>query len=293
MQAMILAAGFGTRLQPYSNLRPKPLFPLLNTPLLLLTIQRLQDAGFDHIVVNCHHLRDQIRSLLSGTPGVFLQEEGMIMGTGGGLRLAIDLLKDEPLLVSNGDIYHTVDYQQFYNQHVSYGSKITLAIHDYPRFNGLSVENNRLISFDKKPGKKVAAFTGLHLLDPKILQPLSVNRKSCIIEWYKTLMNMGVEIKVSRVDDSSWTDMGTIEDYLQLHGDILTGRVLCWHQLQQKIESPFFIDNKADCGNNFQVKEWACIGRARIGNNVTVSRSVIWDGAEIPDNSIITDQLVV
>ncbi len=112
MQAMILAAGFGTRLQPYSNLRPKPLFPLLNTPLLLLTIQRLQDAGFDHIVVNCHHLKDQIRSLLAGIPGVFLQEETMIMGTGGGLRLAIDLLKDEPLLVSNGDIYHTVDYQQ-------------------------------------------------------------------------------------------------------------------------------------------------------------------------------------
>ena len=50
MQAMILAAGFGTRLLPYTRLRPKPLFPLLNEPLLLLTIRRLQNSGFDHII---------------------------------------------------------------------------------------------------------------------------------------------------------------------------------------------------------------------------------------------------
>ncbi len=90
MQAMILAAGFGTRLLPHTLLRPKPLFPLLNHPLLLLTIRRLQHAGCDHIVVNCHHLRAQIVAALAGLPGVTVLEEETILGTGGGLRGALD-----------------------------------------------------------------------------------------------------------------------------------------------------------------------------------------------------------
>ena len=53
MQAMILAAGFGTRLLPYTKLRPKPLFPLLNEPLLLLTIRRLRAAGIGVVAAQC------------------------------------------------------------------------------------------------------------------------------------------------------------------------------------------------------------------------------------------------
>lgn len=117
MQAMILAAGFGTRLLPYTLSRPKPLFPILNQPLLLLTIRRLQQAGCDHIVVNCHHLREQIVAALHGIPGVVVQEEVVILGTGGGLRKARALFRDEPVLVTNGDIYHTVDYRRLYRHH--------------------------------------------------------------------------------------------------------------------------------------------------------------------------------
>lgn len=293
MQAMILAAGFGTRLQPYTNIRPKPLFPLLNTPLLLLTIRRLQDAGFNHIVVNCHHLAEQVHSLVVDMPGVYLQQEDRIMGTGGGLRLALDMLAEEPLLVTNGDIYHTVDYMRLYNEHVNSGSGITLAVHDYPRFNGLDIEGDRLLGFNKKAEGDAVAFTGIHVLDPALLRPLSADHKSGIIEWYKELMWKGEEIKVIRVDGCYWTDMGTPADYLQLHGDVLTGRVQCWQQVVQKIESPMHIDRRAYCGKNLVMNDWACIGRARIGNDVTVSRSVIWDGAVIPDNSVITDSILV
>jgi len=293
MQAMILAAGFGTRLLPYTNLKPKPLFPLLNTPLILLIIQRLQDSGFDHIIVNCHHLKDQISSLLNGMPGIYLQEEEKILGTGGGLRFALDQLKDEPLLITNGDIYHTVNYQQFYKKHVEKGSRITLAVHDYPRFNGLKIRSDRLLSFDKNQGADEVAFTGLHMLDPELLKPLSKDRSSCIIEWYKSLLDQGKEINVSRVDDSYWTDMGTPKDYLRLHGDLLCGIAPCWHQLQHKVLSPFYLDEYAHYGDAFEVNDWACVGRAEIGRNVSVSRSVIWDGAVVPDNSVITDRLIV
>ena len=70
MKAMVLAAGLGTRLQPYTLERPKPLFPVLNTPLLFQTIQKLQSAGFQEIAVNCHHLGRQIEEALSGMGGI-------------------------------------------------------------------------------------------------------------------------------------------------------------------------------------------------------------------------------
>ena len=141
MQAMILAAGFGTRLLPFTKLRPKPLFPILNKPLLLLTIDRLKNCGFTKIIINCHHLADQIEEAVSPFNEVIVQKEETILGTGGGLRRAVDQMSDEPLLITNGDIYHLIPFLELYNQHKKSGSPITLGVHDYPRFNALKVEN--------------------------------------------------------------------------------------------------------------------------------------------------------
>ena len=117
MQAMILAAGFGTRLRPYSTFRPKPLFPLLNVSLLRLVIEQLQAIGCRRILVNGHYLSKQIANEVGGLKGVSLQMEDEILGTGGGLREALSWIEDEPLLVVNGDIYHTVDLHELYRMH--------------------------------------------------------------------------------------------------------------------------------------------------------------------------------
>ena len=79
MQAMILAAGFGTRLLPYTQYLPKPLFPVLNTPLLLATVKRLQSSGFAPIIVNCHHLGEQIVDCFQDIPGVIIQQENNLL----------------------------------------------------------------------------------------------------------------------------------------------------------------------------------------------------------------------
>ena len=173
MQAMILAAGFGTRLLPHTLLRPKPLFPLLNHPLLLLTIRRLQNAGCDHIVVNCHHLREQIVAALAGLPGVVVLEEETLLGTGGGLRGALAHLRDEPLLVTNGDIYHTVDFAGLYDRHLARRARVSLAVHDYPRFNTIRIAGDSIAGFAAAPGEGSLAFTGLHVLDPEILETIA------------------------------------------------------------------------------------------------------------------------
>ena len=293
MQAMILAAGFGTRLLPYTKIRPKPLFPLLNIPLLFLTVERLKADGFSHIIINCHHLREQVVELLSHIDGVHLQQEEQILGTGGGLRQAMESMRDEPLLIINGDIYHTIDLRKLYSDHAGSGAAVTLAVHDYPRFNTLRVERGRPVGFggEKTPGS--LAFTGVHVIEPQILEPISPGQKSCIIDRYRDVMEEGRKtINLLRVDDCFWTDMGTVPDYLDLHRGLLLKEIPALPQLQSRCHQPFYIDDHAECGAGMRLDGWASIGRAKIGSKVTLVRSVVWDGAVIPDNSYIEDAIV-
>ncbi len=292
MQAMILAAGFGTRLLPYTEIRPKPLFPILNKPLLLLTIQRLQRAGFDHIVVNAHHLKGQIRDALYGIEGVIVQEEEVVLGTGGGLRLALQYFRDEPVLVSNGDIYHTVDFRELYTNHCHQSAPVTLALHDYPRFNCIEEHGGHVHSFDNRQSDDLLAFTGLHVISPEVLERISLSRPSCIIELYRTLLSEGVRINVDRVDTCFWADMGTLEDYLALHGGLINGDIPCWDELNSSIKGPLVTDDKADYGSDLQIKDWACVGTAEIGDKVLLERSVLWDNVIINDNARIVDSLI-
>lgn len=291
MQAMILAAGFGTRLLPHTLVRPKPLFPVLNKPLLLVTIARLQRLGFDHIVVNCHHLREQIVAALSGIPGVVVQEEESILGTGGGLRRALAQLRDEPLLVCNGDIYHTLACDILYQEHCRSGSKITLAMHHLPRFNSVVVADDKVLRF---AGERVAdglAFTGIHVLDLEILESLPDRSFSCIIDHYRMLMRERTSIAVSRCDNCFWTDMGTPEDYLALHQGLLTGNIPRWPELGEK-SGPFLVDSAADLSEEVRLLDWVCIGRACIGQGALVRGSVIWDGAEVAAASSVRGGIV-
>jgi mannose-1-phosphate guanylyltransferase len=290
MQAMILAAGFGTRLLPYTEFRPKPLFPLLNKPLLLLQIERLQRAGFDHIVVNCHHLRRQIADLLQNRKGVVIQQEDTILGTGGGLRLALQSLRDEPLLVTNGDIYHSVDLADVYASHCRDSVPVTMVMHDYPRFNTVSVAGDAVAGFAGNEG--LLAFTGLHVLDPEILTALPALQPASIIDLYRRLLLEGRTIRSLRVDGCYWTDMGTLPDYLALHEGLLHGTVPWWPELGKRSPMPFLLDPDARCSSSVQMQDWVCAGRVQIGENVSLKRVVLWDGAVVKSGSCLQDTLI-
>jgi NDP-sugar pyrophosphorylase family protein len=290
MQAMILAAGFGTRLLPYTRFCPKPLFPIVNKPLLLLTIERLQRAGCDHIVVNCHHLRQQIVDRLKNLKGLVVQEEDEVLGTGGGLRLALQSLRNEPVLVTNGDIYHAVDYRLLYQHHTCHKAAVTMAMHDFPRFNTVSVAEDRVTGFDKKGNDPLLAFTGLHVVDPDILSSMPMHRSLSIIDHYRLLLEKKQPITAVRVDGCYWTDMGTIEDYLALHGSLLTGTVPWWRELGERPDSPFYLQKSGH--HPVTMKDWVCAGTAKIGRDVSLERVVLWDAAVVPDGSRLRDALI-
>ena len=292
MQAMILAAGFGTRLLPHTLVRPKPLFPVLNTPLLLATVGRLAGLGFDHIVVNCHHLREQIVEALDGLPGVTVQEETTILGTGGGLRHALPLLHDEPLLVVNGDIYHDVEVERLYREHLASGRQVTLAMHHHPRFNTVRVAEGRVVHFAGRVLADGLAFTGIHVLNPEILSPLPDQTFSSIIDHYQRLLADDREaIAVSRCDGSFWTDMGTPEDYLALNRGLATGTIPRWPELGDA-PGPFLVDGRARMAEGVQLCGWASIGAAAIGKGAVIDGAVLWDGVEVAAGSVVRDAIL-
>ena len=291
MQAMILAAGFGTRLLPHTLIRPKPLFPILNQPLLLLTIKRLQNMGFDHIVVNCHHMRDQIAGALNGTSGVIIQEEEIILGTGGGIRTALDSFRDEPLLVTNGDIYHNIKVLDFYRHHVEKGNVVTLAMHNYPPFNNVMVKDGIVASFDNRVEYSQLAFTGLHVIEPSCLQDIKRGEYSCILDHYRKLLDRNVVIDCYRVDGSYWTDMGTPESYLALHQGLLTDTIPCWSEAGP-VRKPYCIAKRAKLPAQIELCDWACIGDAHIENGTHLERVVVWDEVSIAGSSRLVDMIV-
>ena len=121
-QAMILAAGLGTRLKPLTDTMPKALVPVGGKPLLELNIRKLQAQGYDRFVVNIHHFAQQIVDYVGQqdyAPLVhFSDETEALLETGGGLKKAAPLfVDDEPVLIHNVDILDNVDYGWFSRQH--------------------------------------------------------------------------------------------------------------------------------------------------------------------------------
>ena len=279
MQAILLAAGYGTRLRPYTDIRPKPLFPVINQPLLHRLLDQLRAHDCRLVVVNCHHLAQQVRAALAPWPGVIIQQEPVILGTGGSLRLALEQLDNDPVLVVNGDLYHKIDLEWVYHRHLLSKNDVTLALHDLPRFNKVAVEGDRVRGFDGG-GDGHLAFTGIQVVDPEAIERIPFGRFHHIIDLYRQLAVEG-RIGFCRVDGAAWRDIGTPADYLDLHRELLAGR------------TDWLIDPTARIEAGVVLEGWGCIGAgAVIGAGARLCRSVVWDGAEVVPGAVCIDRIV-
>lgn len=134
MKAMILAAGLGTRLRPWTLEHPKALVPVGGVPMLERVIGRLKEEGFDEIVVNVHHFGDQIIDFVKsrdfGVKIYISDERGELLDTGGGLVYARNLLGEEPVLVHNVDILSNADLRGLVCRHEDSQAGSSLLVSD-------------------------------------------------------------------------------------------------------------------------------------------------------------------
>lgn len=226
MKALVLAAGFGTRLKPYTDSLPKPLFPLGGQPILERTICQLIDGGCDAIVVNTHHLHEQIETFISkqrfGIP-VTTRYEPEILETGGAIRNVRDFLGDDPFMVVNSDIVTDMEYAEIHAFHKSHGCPVTLVLHDFSEFNNVTIDKDGFVlgfHLKEKPrgAVKDLAFTGVQVVDPSVI-PLIPEGPSSSIDLYRKLIENGQHVKAMILNDRYWMDVGSPSKYAEVCRD--------------------------------------------------------------------------
>ncbi|MFP4225595.1 MAG: sugar phosphate nucleotidyltransferase [Desulfobacterales bacterium] len=220
MKALILAAGYGTRLRPYTTIRPKPLFPVNGEPVLGRLIDRLITAGCTGIIINTHHLADQIAAFIEGAAfpvPVMTRYEPSILGTGGAIRNAADFLDGAPFLVINSDIVTDLDLDAVYAYHCRHDWPATLVMHHHPAFNSVVVDNGQFIrSFAAERLSEtdaLLAFTGIQVLDSRILSFIPPKQTVSSIAVYQSLLDKGLPIKAYVPPPFYWKDIGTPKRY--------------------------------------------------------------------------------
>ncbi len=171
MKAIILAGGFGTRLQKITGDKPKPLAEVGGVPILEHQITMLLRHGISDIRLSLHHKADQIIAFCeSKWPGQFeYVVEDRPLGTGGGIKFAAKDLH-EPFLVINGDTLSNVDVAAF---SVSVPNTIMCTqIEDARDFGLLNIAGKKITAFLEKPSEKISGIIncGAYILDPSIFQ---------------------------------------------------------------------------------------------------------------------------
>jgi len=219
MKALVLAAGFGTRLAPYTRQLPKALFPVAGVPVLGRMISALQRAGCTHVAVNAHHMADQIRAYLLQTDfkiPVHLSVEAEILGTGGAIRNLAGFWDPEPFLVVNADILTDIDLKRVYSHHCSQKAPVTMVLHDRAPFNRVWVDDcDRVVGFERfsippsAPDRRKLAFTGIQVVDTGVISRIPDGQFCDIIAIYDQMVAEGQTIQAYVVRDHYWQDMGT------------------------------------------------------------------------------------
>jgi NDP-sugar pyrophosphorylase family protein len=232
MKALILSAGLGNRLRPYTDHTPKPLFTICGRTLLDITINKLIEAGCESIMVNTHHLHAQIETFVAQQTYAIPVEtryEPHILGTGGAIVNVKDFWDDHPFMVINADIVTTIDFRAVYDFHIQHGHPATLVLADDPEFNSVVIDAEGFVvkfhqSADTPCGSTHSAltFTGIQVLDREILKHIPAEMPASSIDAYTCMLAKGKDIKAYISRDADWKDIGTPGRYKSTVSETMT-----------------------------------------------------------------------
>jgi NDP-sugar pyrophosphorylase family protein len=227
MKAMILAAGYGTRLRPVTYTIPKPIVPLAGRPLIGWAVEALLAAGIGDFVVNLHHFPEPIERYLRdryvGRARFEFSFEPEILGTGGGVRKVRPLLEnDSEFFLVNGD---TIQFPPYDALRASRRDALAALTLRHPpagdRFTPVYFDDGAITGFGKGTGEPLM-FSGTHLISNRIFDYLPDKDFSGIVdEVYQPLIDRGRERIAGVVDDGVWFDIGTPQRYMSASRTLL------------------------------------------------------------------------
>ena len=229
MEAMIFAAGLGTRLRPLTNNKPKALVEINGKTLLEIVITKLKIEGISRIIINVHHFANDVIQFIKDRNYfdidiVFSNEKDELLDTGGGLKVASQYFsKNTDILVYNVDILSDIDINEMYNYHKKSTAIATLAVRNRETSRYLLFDKNNILcawenvkTNEKKFSRQSEtelnrlAFSGIHILSPEFFEKISENGVFSIIDVYLRLAKNNY-IQAYNHSSTFWLDLGKID----------------------------------------------------------------------------------
>jgi NDP-sugar pyrophosphorylase family protein len=293
MRAIILSAGYGTRLWPLTEDRTKPAIPILGKPLVGYVAEYLASYGFDDIVVNLHHRPESVRTALcDGSKfGVKLHyvEEPVILGTSGALDNTREFFQNETFLAINGKIITDIDLHAALETHRRTKALATLVLlqnRKRERFSVVNVDQERVTGFGGMPGPNSEPaplmFTGIQILEPRIFDYIPRGGFShSTTDVYPQAIANGETI-AAHVAHGTWRELSTLKRYLDISVEMMKER-----------------NNVYVAGRNCSIPTSAVVTESVLWDNVKISgdarvhRCILGDGVELFEGEVIENVVAV
>lgn len=322
VKAMVLAAGKGTRLYPLTGEIPKPMAPIVGTPIIQHIFDLLAKAGTEEVHVNVHYLADALleaygeTSIVNGM-NVHMSREDELTGTAGGVK-RLEENFDDTFVVIMGDALTDIDLRELVAFHKEKGALATIAlkrVHDTSEYGVVELDpEGNILGFQEKPGPKEAisnlANTGIYVFEPRVLDYIPQNTFFDFAkDVFPRLLEAG-ERFVGCEGDFYWSDIGTLQAYREAHHAVLSGQVQITVPGKRRGES-LWVGKDAQIHPSANLEGYVAVGRdAVIGHGVslsedvtvgpdcwvrpsaTIKRSILLPGASVGDQAYLEDCIV-
>ena len=293
MRAIVLSAGYGTRLWPLTEDRTKPAIPILGKPLVGYVAEYLAGYGIDEIVVNLHHRPESVkRALGDGSRfGVKLHyvEEPVILGTSGALDNTREFFERDTFVVVNGKIITDIDLSAALETHRKTKALATLVLLPNTRrerFSVVETEAGLIKGFGGMPlatgDEPPLMFTGIQILEPEIFKyiPRRVFSHSTTDVYPQAIANG--EMLAAHVASGKWRELSTLKRYLDISVELLQ-------------ENGKTLVTGTDCtiASSATVTDTILWDDIEVGAGARVSRAIIADNVKIDEGQVIDNAVVV
>ena len=299
MRAIVLSAGYGTRLWPLTEDRTKPAIPILGKPLVGYVAEYLSGYGIDEIVVNLHHRPESVRRALGDGSSfgvkLFYVEEPEILGTSGALDNTREFFERDTFVVVNGKIITDIDLNAALETHRSMNALATLVLLPNTRrerFSVVETEAGRIRGFGGMPvagetGEAPLMFTGIHILEPRIFEyvPRGVFSDSVIHVYPKAIANG--EIVAAHVASGKWRELSTLRRYLDISLELLKEERKSFVAGVQTVISPSATITDSILWDDVEVGAGARVSRAILADDVKIN------AGEIVENAVVVPRRLV
>ena len=293
MKAVILVGGLGTRLRPLTCNTPKPMIPLVNQPFIEWMLMRLRDQGINEVILAVQYLADRFRATLGDGSGlemkIHIVEEPEPRGTAGAVK-NVEHLLDGPTFIFNGDVMTDLDLQAMLAFHREKQSKVTLSltpVEDPTQFGLVEMDNaGHVKRFLEKP--RVEDITtnlinaGTYIIEPDVFRYVPPNQFYMFERGLFPVILQTGDPMFGYPSRAYWTDIGKPQTYIDVHHDILIGKVK-YNFRGREIGNRVWVEGDASIHPSAQV-----VGPVVIGNGTVIER-----GARIIGPSVLGSNCVI